>query len=161
MTTPSPADLAAEGAAPAPEVTEQDNDTTPATTPESGAEGDAGAPASGVGETTPEGDTFPREYVEELRTENANYRTRAADRDALAARLHTALVKLDGRLSDPAALDFDAAHLDDPAALESAITSLIEKSPGMRALAPAGDIGAGNRGSAAAEVDLIDFMRNL
>lgn len=152
-----------------------DNDTTPATTPAPGAEDDAGTPGSGEGETTPDGDndgdnndgdndaadTFPREYVEGLRDENKKYRQRAADRDALAERLHTALVAADGRLADADALAFDEAHINDPAALESAITSLIEKSPGLRSIAPDGDIGAGKRGSGAPGVDLIELMRTL
>ena len=37
-------------------------------------------------------DTFPREYVEELRRENARYRERARNADTYAKRLHTELV---------------------------------------------------------------------
>ena len=81
--------------------------------------------------------------------------------DALARRLHAALVQLDGRVSDPAAVPFDPAHLDgDGAALTAAIDELVENSPAIRSRQYGGDIGAGSRGSApAAPVDLIQLMR--
>ncbi len=46
-----------------------------------------------------EPETFPREYVERLRREAAEHRTRAQRADDLAGRLHTALVERSGRLS--------------------------------------------------------------
>lgn len=64
-----------------------------------------------------EAETFPRKVVEDLRRENANYRTRAQRADDLAARLHTSLVAATGRLADPSDLTFDESHLDDQAAL--------------------------------------------
>ena len=81
--------------------------------------------------------------------------------DALARRLHAALVQLDGRVSDPAAVPFDPAHLDgDGAALTAAIDGLVESNPAIRSRQYGGDIGAGSRGSApAAPVDLIQLMR--
>ena len=42
-------------------------------------------PGVGQGDETP--DTFPRDYVENLRKENADYRTRAKTADDLAKRL--------------------------------------------------------------------------
>ena len=81
--------------------------------------------------------------------------------DALARRLHAALVQLDGRVSDPAAVPFDPAHLDgDGAALTAAIDGLVESNPAIRSRQYGGDIGAGSRGSTpAAPVDLIQLMR--
>jgi len=47
-------------------------------------------------------DSFPRDYVERLRKENAGYRQKGKDAeersDALAKRLHTALVAATGRM---------------------------------------------------------------
>src|SRR5690625_3540572 len=57
-------------------------------------------------------DTFPREYVEKLRDENAKYRQRAQRSDDLAQRLHEALVAATGRLQDPTDLAFNEDHLD-------------------------------------------------
>lgn len=109
-------------------------------------------------ETT--GDMFPRKYVEELRAESAKYRERAKAADALGQRLHEALVKLDGRLADPADLPFDAKHLDDPAALDAAIDALVTAKPGLRARGFTGNVGQGSRGTKKPTgVNLIDLMR--
>ena len=107
-------------------------------------------------------DMFPRSYVEELRKENATYRERAKESEGLAARLHAALVALDGRLADPADLPFDQAHLDDPDALKAAVAELVERKPGLKARQVTGDVGAGNRGaSSGAPADLISLIRTM
>lgn len=108
----------------------------------------------------PAPDTFPRDYVEKLRRESAGYRERAKRVDELERRLHAALVKADGRLADPADLEFNVEHLDDPEALEAAITGLVERKPGLRARQYRGDVGAGKRGGSNVKpVDLIELMR--
>lgn len=107
-------------------------------------------------------ETFPRSYVEKLRKENAKYRERAQQSDELAHKLHTALVKLDGRLADPEDLEFNEDHLEDPDALAEAITDLVTRKPGLKAQQLAGDVGQGKRGSdPKPEVDLISIMRKL
>lgn len=106
-------------------------------------------------------DTFDRAYVEELRKENANYRTRAKTADTLAQRLHAALVAADGRLQDATDLPFSQEHLDNEGALEDAITALIEAKPHLKARRATGDIGAGNRGDSSDETDLIGMIRAL
>jgi len=90
-----------------------------------------------------EPDSFPREYVQQLRDENAKHRTRAARSDELASRLHAALVAATGRLADPSDLAFDEAHLEDPAALEAAIDQLVASKPHLASRRPAGDVGQG------------------
>jgi len=90
-----------------------------------------------------EPETFPREYVEKLRDENARYRTRAQRADDLAARLHTALVAATGRLADPDDLPFDDAHLDAADALSTAIDDLLARKPHLASRRPAGDVGQG------------------
>ena len=122
-------------------------------------ETDEGANESDEGDNV-DGDKFPRSYVEKLRKESATYRERAKAADELGKRLHEALVKLDGRLADPADLPFDAEHLDDPAALDKAIDASVTAKPGLRARGFTGDVGQGSRGTKKPTgVSLIDLMR--
>lgn len=102
-----------------------------------------------VGTTHPTDDaeTFPRDYVLKLRDENAKYRQRAADRDEIAERLHTALVAATGRLADPTDLTFDDAHLSDPEAITAAVDALLTAKPHLASRIPAGDIGQGVSGA--------------
>ena len=89
--------------------------------------------------------TFDRAYVEKLRKESANYRDKAKRAQELEQRLHDALVAKDGRLADPADLEFNPEHLDNPEALSNAISNLVAKKPGLRAQRLSGDVGAGVR----------------
>lgn len=109
-------------------------------------------------EPTEEQDTFPREYVEKLRDENAKYRQRAQKADDLAHRLHNALVTASGRLQDASDLPYEESHLDDPEALETAISELLAKKPHLGSRKPAGNIGQGVSSSTDA-VDLAAMMR--
>ena len=108
--------------------------------------------------TDEEQDTFPRDYVEKLRDENAKYRQRAQKADDLAHRLHNALTAATGRLADPSDLPYEESHLDDPEALQRAIQELLEKKPHLGSRKPAGNIGQGVSGSTGA-VDLAAMMR--
>lgn len=96
-----------------------------------------------TGDTPDDAETFPRDYVQKLRDENAKYRQRAADRDDLATKLHTALVAATGRLADPSDLEFNPEHLDDPDALTAAIDALLTTKPHLASRKPSGDIGQG------------------
>lgn len=112
-------------------------------------------------EPTPEPDTFPRSYVESLRKEAAEHRTRAADRDQLAQRLQATLVARTGRLVEGAddLVPFDEAHLTDPEALSKALDDLLEARPYLaKPQRPSGDIGQG-KGAAPAPFSLLDAMR--
>jgi hypothetical protein len=106
-----------------------------------------------------EPDTFPRKVVEDLRRENATYRTRAQRADALAARLHTALVAATGRLADPSDLAFEESHLDDAEALTAAIDDLLTRKPHLGSRRPAGDVGQGASVSGDT-VDLAGILRS-
>lgn len=88
-------------------------------------------------------ETFPREYVEKLRKENADARVKAKRADDLAARLHTALVAATGRLADPSDLPFDDAHLEDADALNAAVDALLARKPHLASRRPVGSIGQG------------------
>ena len=93
-----------------------------------------------------EAETFPRDYVLKLRDESAKYRQRAADRDEVATRLHTALVAATGRLQDPSDLPFDEAHLSDAEALSTAVDTLLQVKPHLATRKPSGNIGQGVSG---------------
>ena len=99
-----------------------------------------------------------RLHVEELRRENANYRTRAQQADQLAQRLHTELVRQLGALQDPSDLPFDEAHLEDPEALRAAVDALLAQKPHLRSRRVSGDIGQGATQSAGS-VDLLGLLR--
>ena len=101
-----------------------------------------------------EGDLFPRAYVEELREESRTRRQEAqsarTEADEAAAtllttqqRLHALLVGATGRLADPDDLPFDAAHLDDGAALEASIADLLARKPHLASRRTRGDVGQG------------------
>jgi hypothetical protein len=109
-------------------------------------------------QTEEEPETFPREYVQQLRDEAAKHRTRAQRADDLAARLHTALVTATGRLADPSDLPFEESHLDDAAALTAAIDELLARKPHLASRRPAGDIGQGATTSTES-VDLAGMLR--
>lgn len=146
-----------------PAPADDDQDDTPGETDEGHLDSDDQDDDTDQGDAA---DTFPRPVVEKLRRESADRRERArtaeARADAYAHRLHTALVKLDGRLTDPAALPFNADHLDDADALASAIDNLVAERPELKARRAAGDIGAGTRGDKRrAAGDLMDMLKAL
>ena len=126
---------------------------TPAPTPES----DTGEPRrlsdTGVEETTPDNEAVAEDEA------TAELAPEAVEPSEVHTRLHTALVKLDGRLSDPGALPYDEAHLTDDEALGAAIGALIERAPHLSATAVAGDVGQGTRGGTPEPFDLIATMR--
>lgn len=107
-------------------------------------------------ETEP--DTFDRDYVHQLRQENGKWRQRAQRADDLAQRLHTELVRATGRLADPSDLPFDEAHLQDEAALTTAVDALLAGKPHLASRRPSGNIGQGATPSAGT-VDLAAMLR--
>jgi len=129
-------------------------------TTENATEPDATAtPATDATETEQtEPETFPREYVQRLRDESAKYRQRAADRDQLAERLHSALVAATGRLADPSDLPFDDEHLTDADALSAALDDLLARKPHLASRKPSGDVGQGATLSGT-DVDLAGLLR--
>ncbi len=111
-----------------------------------------------TGEDTDEPDTFPRAVVEELRRENAKYRTRAGQADDMATRLHYEMVKATNRLADPSDLPYDENHLDDVSILDDALDDLLARKPHLASRRPSGDIGQGAT-TEAASVDLAGILR--
>lgn len=110
-------------------------------------------------DTDDDAETFPRSVVEKLRQENGRYRQRAGQADAYAQRLHTELVRATGRLADPADLEFDAEHLDDPEAMTTAIEELLAEKPHLASRRPTGDIGQGQRGGSSQPFSLLGMLK--
>lgn len=116
-----------------------------------------------------EPDTFPREYVEQLRSEAAEHRTgrTAAEQraDAAMTRLRAAAMHSAARdvLADPTDLQWDDSMADeegwpDPGAITAAATALVEAKPHMGRVR--GDVGQGFRGDAES-VSLVEALRGL
>ena len=97
-----------------------------------------------------EGDTFPRTYVEQLRRENAEARTKAKRADDLAARVFRLEVAATGRLADPSDLPYDAALLESPDALQAAVEALLTAKPHLASRRPSGSVDQGVRETAPA-----------
>lgn len=104
---------------------------------------------------TPAGDPIPADGGADSTTTGETTTTI----DPLHTQLHTALVKLDGRLANPDDLPFNPDHLTDEAALTQAITDLLATRPGLAARHVTGDVGQGARGGTTGPVDLIELMR--
>lgn len=115
-----------------------------------------GAQPEGNKDNLNDSDVFPRSYVEELRKENADYRTKA---DKLAKRLHTELVKATNRLENPADLAYDAEHLDGPDKLTAALDALLADRPYFAKRVVKGDAGQGPRGNSAGGATFADLLR--
>lgn len=141
------------------EVTDTLNVTPEGDIPDPTTEVDASA--GGNTEVPAEPETFPREYVERLRTENGKYRQRAGEADTLAKRLHTELVRATGRLADPTDLAFDEDHLADADTMVAAIDALLEARPHLASRRPAGDIGQCNRGPSSSGFSLLETLKGL
>ncbi|QZT60929.1 hypothetical protein [Mycolicibacterium austroafricanum] len=154
-TTDAPPEVDDEGRSTDEAGSESDHETDSAATELDDAADDSGN--NGDGDDEPE--TFPREYVAELRQENARYRERARTAEHYAQRLHGALVAATGRLQDPSDLPFDEAHLDDPDALNAAIDELLERKPHLKSRRVVGDVGQGAGGVKPGDVDLAAMLR--
>lgn len=113
----------------------------------------------------PDPETFPAEYVRELREENAKSRTKAKGADALASRLVTSLAAGTGRLADPSDLPYSDDLLDDdglPDAekVAAAVDDLLTRKPHLSSTRVVGDVGLGARGEAAPMVSLAELLRS-
>lgn len=145
-------------------TTRPDESTDPETPPAGAA--NAAPEVAGNQPPEPEPDSFPRQYVEDLRRESAGYRDRAKRADALAERLLVATVReaTAGILADPTDLDvsepghlLDADGYPDPEAITAAARALVERKPHLSDRRPAGDIGQG----ATVTTDAVDLAAIL
>jgi len=108
--------------------------------------------------TEEELETFPLAYVQKLRQEAAEHRTRAQRADDLGQRLHTSLVERSGRLQDASDLPYDESHLEDAEALTTAIDELLTRKPHLASRRLSGDVGQGVTGGDNS-VDLAGMLR--
>lgn len=141
-------------------------------TEESGhSEADTGTdPGTGVGDATDgtpdapadQPDTFTRDYVEQLRSENATHRSRsreAAERaDALARQLWAERVAATNILADPSDLPFDADALEDMDRIQQLARQLVAEKPHLRSRKILQRVGQGE-GSPVTGVSLVDLLR--
>ncbi len=146
-----------------PDEQNEPTDTVTMETPNDAPEAQSGGNADNLADNG-DGDTFPRTYVEELRKENADYRTKAKaaeDRaDTLARKLHTALVAATNRLENPADLPYNAEHLEDSGQLDAALDALLTDRPYFAKRVVKGDAGQGARGNAGSGFNLLELMRS-
>lgn len=87
----------------------------------------------------PETQTFPAEYVQQLRQEAADYRTKSK---AMAAQIVEAWAAVDGRLLDPTDLPVSAVEIAEDGAISrqavtAAIDALVKSKPHLAAQRPA------------------------
>ena len=114
-------------------------------------------------ETSHDGDadTFPRSYVEELRTENGTYRNRAKDAEAkadeLAQALWTERVRSLGVLADPTDLPYDPEALEDLDLIRSQADELLSSKPLLRTRQITERVGQGERG--AETISLVELLQ--
>jgi len=136
------------------DIQEAGGDESPA--PDVGA--NVGLPDGNVDAIAEDPESFPRDYVLQLRDEAAKYRVRSRWADELGERLHVELVRATGRLADPTDLPYSEEYLQDPKALERAIDSLLQRKPHLASRKPVGEIGQGAAPSAG-PVDLAAMLR--
>lgn len=108
-------------------------------------------------------DTFPRAYVERLRSEAADYRTTARQREedlgALKGEVWALRVAASGRLADPTDLPLPDDTDTDADTVEAAITELLERKPHLAARRASGDIGQHERRSdTGGDVNLAELL---
>lgn len=135
---------APEGDSEALEAVDDQTPTDDTEAPENGADGVSEGDPEDDAEGTPEGDTFPRAYVEKLRKEAADARVKAGRAEELAAALWEARVTSLGRLADPTDLPMpEGVDPMDPEAVDAAVDELLARKPHLASRVPRGDVGAG------------------
>lgn len=110
--------------------------------------------------STPENETFSREYVQELRSEAAEYRTRAKSADKYREALWASRVAATGRLADPTDLPMpDDADPLDADAVSAAVDELIERKPHLKRREAAAGVGQGLTDLQDNSVSLTSWLR--
>lgn len=124
---------------------------------------DETAEADQTEESDESSDTFPRSYVEKLRTEAKDHRHRAETAEArseeLTRQLFTLRVQATGKLADPTDLEFDADLLTDDETLNAAIDDLLSRKPHLKARKIGGSVGQGVTGNKEAPFSLLGRLR--
>lgn len=140
----------------------EDRDDPPAD-PEADGDEDQDDEDEGQDDEGDEGDTFPRPYVERLRSRSAGYRARAKTAEGrvseLERELFTERVRALDVLADPTDLPYDPEALDDPDALRAAVDELVGKRPHLRRRGVARDTGSREQHEGGDAVSLLGLMR--
>lgn len=109
--------------------------------------------------TEQEPDTFPRDYVEKLRSEAAKYRDRAKGADELRSALWQARVEATGRLADPTDLPMpEGADPLDAETVTTAVEALLQTKPHLASRRIVGAVGQGETASTTT-TDLAGMLR--
>lgn len=131
--------------------------------PDAGPEGDDDEDQDDEDDEDDDGDTFPRHYVERLRSRSAGYRARAKTAEGRVTELEQALyterVRALDVLADPTDLPYDPDALDDPDALRAAVDELVSKRPHLRRRGVARDTGSREQHEGGDSVSLLGLMR--
>lgn len=110
-----------------------------------------------------EHDTFPRSYVEQLRQEAAEHRTRAAELETQLSEskqaLWTARVAATGLLRDPSALPYAEDLLEDSEALTEAARALVTDKPYLASVG--GNAGQGRHSDQSAGQSISGLLAQL
>ncbi|MBB2992361.1 hypothetical protein FHR72_003860 [Mycolicibacterium iranicum] len=111
-----------------------------------------------------DGDSFPRSYVEQLRTEAKTNRQRAEAAEQTLDRVQRALftsqVRATGKLADPTDLEYNEELLNDDDALTTAIDELLKKRPHYAAKKiKGGDVGQGVTGKQTEKFSLLGRLQ--
>lgn len=135
---------------------------TPNDSPSPVGDPDAPGDATAAEETEPE--TFPREYVERLRAEAAEHRTKAKRAEEAERRLRELAVAdaVRGILTSPDDLGWEDEYADedgypDPTKIRAAAEELIARKPYLAR--PTGDVGQGRHDEDDASVSLSALLR--
>jgi len=108
---------------------------------------------------TPETDENPADANLEGNADELQMTALRERADALARRLHAALVAATGRLENPADLPFNPDHLDDADKLGAALDALLTERPYFAKRVVKGDAGQGARGGEPEPFSLLNALR--
>ncbi|MBS45604.1 MAG: hypothetical protein CMH83_21020 [Nocardioides sp.] len=133
--------------------------TPDGSTPPEGAQGAPGEPSG-----TDQAETFSREYVEKLRSENAEQRTKAKRAEDAETRLRDLAVAaaVRGILTDPTDLGWSDEYADedgwpDAEKITAAAEALVERKPHLAR--PSGDVGQGRHSDTDEPVSLVGLLQ--
>lgn len=143
---------------------QHDSEQQPTSAPESKSDDDQQHDDDHDDHDDHDGDTFPRVYVERLRSKSAQYRTAANEArqqaDYYRQQLWAARVEAAGRLADVTDLPAPDDADPDPDTVQAAIDHLLERKPHLAARRARGDIGQHQqRSSPDGEVSLMGILQ--
>lgn len=144
--------------------TEHENQDEGTDTPDEQENGSEEQPEGSTDDSGDDAETFPREYVEKLRQENADQRLKAKRSDELEQALRTAVIAsaTSKILVDPQDLPWtdelaDENGFPNPEEIRKAASALVVERPHLGRIQ--GSAGQGFRGESSDSVDLAGLLR--